>query len=1108
MCAVEFNYKTYFTEEQWASLPNDVKEKCKTEPIFASVVKNQLSTGAKPSDISTQLANPGGKVDSPMTGLEVEKTGKPSPSGGTSILNPDANKLDALKPKYNIEDLENDKQLRKTAESQWEQYFLARAKENPEEAKRDMVRILYNKEVAQIKGGMEEMLKDSKQSKVLKSKYLAEGYATAKEQEAYENKIKQLTEEYKSERGNATAIRDYNALFREQGKNDPIDEGGHITNAQFDALVKLKALDAIEIDGDRLDKMAISAITDQKFNEGLRKANEYQEEIDKLKRESLSPKAKKIQEDAIKKDMEYAKQINKLLTDAETPESIAYRKDFNARYKEMEAKVEYLRRIGKNEEADALEAERLQAKKDAQEHINTLLDQDKLAEANKLTEEQKTARETANKAVYEALDPKVKEKITKLEGKIADAIKDGNADALELTGKNVEKIAKIFAEAQVDKEIAENRYNKTVVHWDKDPSINENDGMRHTYLDNNIREIVQSYPDIFAREPKDGEAPDFTVDGKGYKFDSDKYKEQMLRMANDNQLDNIDSNDAAYGADYIAVIKERKEFADFAAGHSVKAKLKDRRLAGKAYKIAGLDIERDKTVGKRLKHVGVGVFKGAVMGGAAAALAEYLSTTKVVESKFFKIVEYSGSVPFAKMVHYKGETDATLTGKYRGTHHVEGDQAYHQDIEVSGVAEDYVSFEYSGYKDYYGSKDYSGTVSTEVSGTTPYQTTHTDYYNGIPVGEQVVNVDVPYHDQVNVPYKGTVDYSGTVYYSGEVGGNVKIPYKQVVSADGTVHWEADVDIEDDVTLTGKAAYEGDVMVEEDVEYKGEVEASGTTVGRPKFDWNNVAKGAITGAIAGGLNAIADWGTIYDEGDRRNSVARKVLSEKNVDGRTAVLRSDAPVAPIVGDLEVPDEEIELDTPEVIATPPAPPKEEPEKCRAEAKEVKTEQDAYKRVLDMRGKLLYDAIAKAYGITDPKELYAAIGVVKGWHGISEAERKKNIWIANLGLKGVLELKDKSGNVIKRFELQPFKREDVDDYDRTDKPGVYRERIPATVESIGGKLVVYCPGEDGSGNVVSEYDNYEDARLAAKYFNEHQEVPTDEQLEEMKNPKKKEEE
>ncbi len=74
MCAVEFNYKTYFTEEQWASLPNDVKEKCKTEPIFASVVKNQLSTGAKPSDISTQLANPGGKVAEPsMKGLQLRR---------------------------------------------------------------------------------------------------------------------------------------------------------------------------------------------------------------------------------------------------------------------------------------------------------------------------------------------------------------------------------------------------------------------------------------------------------------------------------------------------------------------------------------------------------------------------------------------------------------------------------------------------------------------------------------------------------------------------------------------------------------------------------------------------------------------------------------------------------------------------------------------------------------------------------------------------------------------------------------------------------------------------------------------------------------------------
>ena len=1087
MCAVEFNYKKYFTEDQWAKLTSDVKEKCKTNSLFAQQVASELKRGADPSTLGTTLANSGGALKSgPIKGFELERTTADSVTTGVKM---NVDNLEALKPKYNIADLENDKQLRKTAEAQWEQYFLARAKENPEEAKRDMVRILYNKEVAQIKGGLIKMRGDDKQNRVLKSKYLAEGFASMQEKEAYDKQMETLTAEYtKNAEGKANAIRD-------------------ITDAQLEALVQMKALDVIEIDDDRLDEMAIKAVADYKFNEGMRKANEYQEEIDNIKREQLSPEAQRIKEETIKKDNEYAKQIKTLLAEADTPEAAAYRKEFAAKKLEMQGEIAKLNALGREDEAKALESELKKAQEEAKEYINkNLVDQEKMAEVNKLTNERKEARETAGKAIYEALDPKVKEKIDKLEAKKADALKKGREDMFELTGKNVEKIAKIFAEAQVDKEIAENRYNKTVVHWDKDPSINENDGKRHTYLNKDIQEYVQSYPEVFGRAPKEGETPDFTVDGKGYMFDSDKFKEQMLRMSNDNQLDNEYANDAAHRADYMANIKERKEVIDHREGHSADARVPDRRFAGKCYKIAGIDIERDKTIPKRLAHVGVGMFKGGVMGGGAAALAEYLSTTKVVESKFFKIVEYSGSVPFSKMVHYKGSKQATFTDNVEFTKTVSGQEDWHWEGMAEGVAEKDVTVQYEGWTPYSDTVSYDDWVTKYVEGETPYSYTHTDYYNGVPVGAQTENVMVPYGDYVDVHVQGTKDVSGNAYYSGEKTVNVKIPYQQKVSADGTVYWETDVTFNEDVSITDTVEYEGDVEAKGTADYKGEVEASGTTVGRPKFDWNNVAKGAITGAIAGGLNAIADWGTIYDEGDRRGSIARKVLSEKNVDGRTAVLRES---------LTVPNEKVELLKQETITLPETGETGEteeteetevgePEKCKAEAKKDPHKADAYEQVFDMKGKLLYDVIAKAYGITDPKELYEAIGIVKGWHGISQAERSKNIWIANLGLKGSLQLRNG-----KTFDLTPIKdRNQIDDYTKTDKPGVYRERIPATVESVGGQLVVYCPDSNGDGEVVATYDNYEDARLAAKYYNEHQVVPTDEQLEEMKNPKKKEEE
>ena len=380
-------------------------------------------------------------------------------------------------------------------------------------------------------------------------------------------------------------------------------------------------------------------------------------------------------------------------------------------------------------------------------------------------------------------------------------------------------------------------------------------------------------------------------------------------------------------------------------------------------------------------------------------------------------------------------------------------------------------------------------------------------------------VDVPYDYTYSHDYHLPYEYHGQKEISGVVTGQANIPYKQVVDVDGKVHWVADVELTDQVTMNGDVRIQDEILVEDNDKYEGEKEVTGTTKGRDKIDLCNIGKAAFIGGVTGAANAAADWRKIWDDGEKQYATLRSTLAGKNIDGKPVT-----PITPVVGGIEVEDEDVELPDTEVVQIPDddddttvQTPEVDP--CKAEAeKDVKTE-DAYKRVLDMKGKLLYDAIAKAYGITDPKELYEAIGIVKGWHGISQAERSKNIWIAHLGLKGALEIKmrDKNGKVIrdengqpkmKRFELQEFKRDDVDDYEKTDKPGVYRERIPATVEVVGGKLVVYCPDGGGSGEVQGVYSSYEDAKLAAQYYNSHdQQVPTAEQLEEYKKSKNKEE-
>ena len=98
MCAVEFNYKTYFTEEQWKKLTSDVKEECKKDPLFAKQVASELKSGGDPSTIGTQLAYPGGKLKSgPIKGFELERTTADSATTGVKM---NVDNLEALKPKY------------------------------------------------------------------------------------------------------------------------------------------------------------------------------------------------------------------------------------------------------------------------------------------------------------------------------------------------------------------------------------------------------------------------------------------------------------------------------------------------------------------------------------------------------------------------------------------------------------------------------------------------------------------------------------------------------------------------------------------------------------------------------------------------------------------------------------------------------------------------------------------------------------------------------------------------------------------------------------------------------------------------------------------------
>ena len=895
MCAVEFNYKTYFTEEQWASLPNDVKEKCKTEPIFASIVKNQLSTGANPSDISTQLANPGGKTtDSSMKGLEIERTTPPAASteaaatsGAGSSSSVKTKNYEALKPKIDLAAME-DKDMRKASEAQWEQYFRARYQENPEEAKKDIVKVLYNKDVQQVAGVLEQTQKDN--PLLINQKYFAEGHATEDENARYEQEVARLVEEYSKEENLEEAKREYNNEFTlNRYKKNRVGTGETLTQAQIKELAERKALMDFKIGPERITEMAEDAVYNQHFNKAMLVNFEYKEKIDKAKAEAETPASKNMKRQFAKKDIEYQNQIAAKMKEAETPESKKLREEALQADAQAKRDIRKARLLGNDELADQLEAKRKKDKDAAEESIKAALDPAKKKEADDLVNERMAAIKKFNQEFESTLDPDKMEKVRKLEQQRQKEITKLRDDNIAIRQSDLDDIAKMMAEAQVDKQVAENNFNKTVVHWNK-VDVDKKDGKIHTFLDDDMRKYVEDNAEIFGTEVGEGEQADFygkDKDGNriAYKFDSEKYKNYMLKLSSDHARDNEFAYDPRYKADFYSSMKDQKGLIDVRDDANYpQIPGKDRKFAKKIFEAAGIEVEKDKTLGKRWLHVGLGALRGGVSGGAIALATEYLSTTKLVETKFAEIVQYAGVIPYKKVINYDKIHNVSLTDQVTLTGTAEGVQDYHTQVEVSGVAKGDVTLQYNDLIEYEGGGYLDGTFTGGGSKTVPVTISETvqvatpSYTNGILEGTVMQDVTVNVTKDVPVDYTYAHDYhlpysySGVKEVSGVVTGQGEIPYKQVVDVNGQVRFETDVTLTDEVTLDGQARIQDEILVEDKIEYEGQKKVEGTGHGRAKIDMGNVTKGVFVGLVSGAVNAAADWKKIWDD-----DVLRKVIA---------------------------------------------------------------------------------------------------------------------------------------------------------------------------------------------------------------------------------------
>jgi len=191
----------------------------------------------------------------------------------------------------------------------------------------------------------------------------------------------------------------------------------------------------------------------------------------------------------------------------------------------------------------------------------------------------------------------------------------------------------------------------------------------------------------------------------------------------------------------------------------------------------------------------------------------------------------------------------------------------------------------------------------------------------------------------------------------------------------------------------------------------------------------------------------------------------------------------PVTPIVIEDEVVEEE-PLPTVEDIVAPAAADAVEDDNCTAEAKPVDKKQDAPEMHIDIRGKYLYDAVAKGYNIKKQTDLYDAIGQIKEKHNISQGERSKNKGIADLYLEETIQ----AGGTTYKLNKN-LKREDIKDIPKADfAPGeTSRTHKKAQITVQAGKVTLSCNGE------VREYSSYIQAQNAADYYNKHGKFPED---------------
>ncbi len=570
--------------------------------------------------------------------------------------------------------------------------------------------------------------------------------------------------------------------------------------------------------------------------------------------------------------------------------------------------------------------------------------EDKLAKDKKLTEKERA---------------KLQKTITNLKEDSQNKIKDID-----------EVRAHEYAEAQLEWDTYEQNFKNTYVSWDKKSmkaAEEQNPAANNTYLKKDHQEIIKRQPEKFGcHKAGAGETPTFTDEnGQAWVFDSEDYKQAMLRMSNSQESNTDATKDADYYAstsEFVALATANKnaEAAEKSTDKKrAKAKAKpatvgERKDARQMFAIAGIQVAGDNTYKKRGKEIGKAALAGAGAGGLAALggeLYKSLSTVKYAGS-VLSIVSgvVNTTVSGTANVHYSTDVSGTTTVTAEGVETVTASGT--ETITANGTTTVTAGGTTTVTADFTGHNIYESTQQTYDPLTGTYITT----------GHQTTTTPVNFTGSKDVDWTASKDVNWTGSKDVDWSASKDVHWKGSKDVDWTTHVEGDVEV----------PYQDEVSVE--YEDEREVPYSGQT--HPKFEPINILKGAAAGAVSGaGFKAVsylfkkktdADYANDETVADKyRSNVGYEVTAEPD---SVAELAVDTVAPPEVCPAEV-DEEQKQQTVKI--------ENHPYKLKA----------TYKGGNRAHGETLDEVIRAKYHITNNRDAIAARREIRRLMGLPES-------------------------------------------------------------------------------------------------------------------------